>query len=172
MVYNNIENKIVCCIIIIFVTIGCQPKNSINPTSFSEIIIGNWAYVGSDSSYNEVYFDNNKILFQPEGEAHTGPYNYSILNNILDFNDITYRVEMIDCKTIKLVSAKYNLILDKIPLNKPMFSTELENGFWLRRCFYLANKDIISLDEAYYSLKNYDIDEYENVEDEFIPINR
>jgi hypothetical protein len=162
------KNKILRLIFIIILLIGCKSQKNGN---YHEKIIGNWAYIDNEGQYCEMYIDSIEIKSQPETGIYHGPFVYSLANNQIDFNAITYNIEIIDCNSLRLINSDFNLVLEKIHFDQSISKDDINYGFFLRRSGFLVNKGIISIKEAYKALNSYRFDDSEEIEteEEIIP---
>lgn len=161
------KNKILCLIFVIILLIGCRSQKTLD---YHELIIGNWAYIDNEGQYCEMYIDSIEIKSQPETGIYHGPFVYSLANDQIDFNAITYNIEIIDCNSIRLINSDFNLVLEKIHFDQSLSMDDINYGFFLRRSGFLVNKGIISIKEAYKSLNSYIFDDYEEIEIEEVII--
>ena len=166
MVYS--KNKILRLLFIIILLIGCRSQKTLD---YHELIIGIWAYIDNEGQYCEMYIDSIEIKSQPETGIYHGPFVYSLANNQIDFNALTYNIEIIDCNSIRLINSDFNLVLEKIHLDQSLSMDDINYGLFLRRCNFLANKGIISNKEAYKALNSFIFDDSEEIEteEEIIP---
>ena len=121
---------------------------------------------------SKLFGDNNEIYFLSEILVIVGPFNYSMVNNRIEFNNISYDIEIVDCNHMRFVNSNYNIMFEKIELTKPISRNELWDGFFLRKCVYLLNKGLLSYKEAYDTLKAYNYNEFDDVieDEELVPI--
>lgn len=166
MVYS--KNKILRLIFIIILLIGCRSQKTLD---YHELIIGNWAYIDNEGQYCEMYIDSIEIKSQPETGIYLGPFVYSLANNQINFNAITYNIEIINCNSIRLIQSDFNLVLEKIHFDPSLSMDDINYGFFLRRSSFLVNKGIISNKEAYKALNSYIFDDSVEIEteEEIIP---
>lgn len=162
------KNKILRLILIIILLIGCRSQKNVDN---HEMIIGNWAYIDNEGQYCEMYIDSIEIKSQPESGIYHGPFVYSIIDNKISFNTISYNIEIIDCNSFRLINSDFNLVLEKIHFDQSISKDDINYGFFLRRSSFLVNKGIISNKEAYKALNSYRFGDSEEIEteEEIIP---
>lgn len=156
----SFNNKILQLIFLSLLLMGCKNQENSN---YHDIIIGNWAYIDNKGVYCEMYIDSIEILSQPEFGMYHGPFKYSIVNNMIFFNNMSYKIVIIDCSRFRFISPNYNLMFEKIHIDKSLTRDDLFYGFFLRRCYFLVNKGRLSNKEAYDALKEYNFNEFEDI---------
>lgn len=85
-IFNKMKNNLVYLIVLL--TIGCTKNKSFN-------IEGNWYYVDQlDSSYNELYFENDLFVFNLEPNGIGNIYEYRIIGDSILYGECCRNSEM------------------------------------------------------------------------------
>ena len=161
MTYSLASKSLQLFLIPFFLIMGCKSQES----NYHDIIMGKWAYIDPEGQYCEMYIDHDQILSQPEYAIYHGPYDYTIVNNKIIFNNIPYYIEIIDCNSFRLSNSNFNLVFEKLHIDKLLSSEDVFYGFFLRRCNYLVNKGRLSIKEAYETLKAFSLNEFKGIEE-------
>ncbi len=155
MIFNKPYLWNIISIIIICFVGCCQNKKPVNDKVSISDINGIWAYY-LDSIYHEVYVDSNCITIQPENEPFLGSHKYLLKNDSIYYLDFAFLVKIKNCNRIVLLNDLFKLKLLRIDIEYSLSEIEkLQSGFWLRRCCYLHNQNVISLEEAYQAFIQY-----------------
>lgn len=108
---------------------------------------GSWAFLDEKDCYCEAYIDEANIVFLLDLVEKTGPFSYIIKNDSLYFSGYKYKIDFKNCDSLILLSNYENLLLFRINIGKSQ-DTSSYDPVYLRRCNFLVNNSIISMDEA------------------------
>lgn len=129
---------------LILIMVSCQ-RPHLEQTN--RILIGDWAFVSSDTTYTELYIDENQLKFHSEKNGYIGPFDYEVKANNILFNEINYFIKKIDNNQVLLSSDDYKILLMRIRVNDSVDENNI-NPFYLRRCNLLVNEGMISMQDA------------------------
>ncbi len=110
---------------------------------------GTWSFLDDEQNYVEMYLDKEYISFFHEKDGNfEGNMEFEIRNDSLFFNNMSYAIEYTNDCTVILRNNKYHLTLHRISPPIVPDQTKKINPFYLRRCNYLVNQGIITMEEA------------------------
>jgi hypothetical protein len=145
----NNKRKVFIVLIFMLFIIGC--KNQSNNLK----IIGDWYCLLPDSSYSEVYINNDKVRVLTSKNGWFGPYEYKIKDDSLCFKSIeNYKIGKKGCDEIVLRNNNSVFRLKRIELEKVKADTSFFNPFNLRRCNFLVHEGVITMRDAMDYLKS------------------
>ena len=151
--------------ILLIILFGCILEDS-NTSKFE--IEGDWAFILEDGSYGEAYLFNDSITFLTEILGSTGPYFYQVKKDSLFYYDQKFEIKKITCGIFELCSKDYCFKLNRIYTNAGNEDYSNTDPFYLRRCNYLVQKGLITMEDAVKYLNSSEITE-EIIEEE-IPL--
>lgn len=110
-------------------------------------LTGCWAFLNENSSYSEAYIDKNSIVFLLDMIEKSGPYSYDIINDTLYFSSFKYKIKYQSCDSLFLSYNSTVYLLTKINIGRSLDTTSFD-PIYLRRCNFLVNNGVISMDDA------------------------
>lgn len=140
----NVKNNGLLYVALILIIVNCQ---SPHPEQDNRMLIGDWAFISSDTTYTELYIEENQLMFYSEKNGYIGPFDYEVKTNNIFFNEINYFVKKIDNNQVLLSSDDYKILLMRIRVNDSIDENNI-NPFYLRRCNLLVNEGMISMQDA------------------------
>jgi hypothetical protein len=126
--------------------LGC---NSSDELFRENSLIGNWSCIDDNGNYTEFYIKEDTIsLFSEDFYDFRGEMVYSIEEDTLRFNNYSYFIEYDSCSKIKIVNNSSELILERLPTVPENDTINLINTFYIRRCSFKVNHNLITMEEA------------------------
>jgi len=131
-------------LIITLIILGCRTDT----IDYSQQMLGDWAHIDDHGYYAELYIESRNIKsYHEKYSDFFGSIKYSIEKDSLFFNQMRYRIDLQEDKSIVLRNDDFSLHLYRMYPIK-LDSINSINPFYLRRCNFLVNKGIISMKEA------------------------
>lgn len=112
-----------------------------------------WTFIKKDIKiekyYAEIIFsEDSTLIIHSELDGQIGPFQYSESDNVLTFNNVNYSIisDTNDLITLRYHSGEF--LLYKIPFDEINLKKNQIDPFYIRRCYFLVNLNIITADDA------------------------
>ncbi len=150
MVLNRINPLLLLILFVGFVYCGTE-RNVKQQKTFKPGT--RWTFINSANSINEVYAemffkdDSNLVVFS-ESDGQLGPFEYEETSEALIFNNFRFTKKLRQEGYTSLINYNDEFLLFKIPFIEEGLDTNQMDPFYVRRCFFLVNLNLITTDEA------------------------
>lgn len=125
-----------------------------------EKLIGSWSGI-VNNKYGEFHFINDSLVIPISEEelsltTEDSFYRYYISNDsiLLSYRNLPLKFSF-ENESLILMDTAGIYIYSKIFINPEKFNNVVIDGFMLRRCVFMVNHGIITVDEAYSDLTKY-----------------
>lgn len=121
-------------------------------------VMGDWAFIDSESTYSEAYINKEKIVFFSDAHGHFSQ-RYNIKDDSIYYGGVSYKVEFRNCNSNMIfIHETDSISMLRVDLSKIIVDTSYFNPFHLRRCNFLVQEGIITIEQAINYLNSMEIE--------------
>jgi len=112
-----------------------------------------WTFIKKSNKVNEnyaeiVFSNNSTLLIHSEIDGQIGPLQYKESENVLTFNEVDFSITNDANGFTLLRNDNQEFMLYSIPFREEEFDFYQIDPFYLRRCYFLVNLNVITTDSA------------------------